>query len=280
MVLSNGYPSFSVLMSVYKRDNPSYLDIALKSIEQQTVKPKEIVLVEDGPISKELRSIIEEHCSRSNIKFKKVKLKRNCGLGKALQIGTDHVSTKWIARMDSDDISVPRRFELQLNEIMKNPDLAVIGGQIKEFAGEPSNVVGYRRVPITEPMLRKFIKWRSPFNHPSVMLNKVILKKVGGYIPYGNLEDYYLWARVISNDFHVKNINQVLLNMRVDDGMYKRRGKISNIRYFYRLRNFMYMHNMLKWYEKIWGDWVMTLNILIPGWLRKYVYQHMLHKSK
>lgn len=187
------YPDFSVLMPVYKKENPHFLDQSLSSIEEQTVVPTEIILVEDGPISKELEKIIEEHRTNFVNHFKVIKSIRNQGLGAALRLGTEFVSTNWIARMDSDDVSVHNRFELQLKEIIKDPKLAVVGGQIQEFSGNPSNIIGYRKVLTTESLLRQFIKWRSPFNHPSVMLNKSILQKVGGYIPYGNLEDYYLW---------------------------------------------------------------------------------------
>lgn len=76
MALVKDYPSFSVLMSVYKRDNPRYLDIALDSIEQQTIKPNEIVLVEDGPVSEKIQSVINEHIRRSTIQFKNIKLKK------------------------------------------------------------------------------------------------------------------------------------------------------------------------------------------------------------
>lgn len=276
----NNYPDFSVLMSVYKKENPHFLDQALNSIENQTVVPTEIVLVEDGPISKELEKIIEEHRTNFVNNFKVIKSIRNQGLGAALRLGTEFVSTNWIARMDSDDVSVHNRFERQLKEIIKDPKLAVVGGQIQEFSGNPSNIIGYRKVPTTESLLRQFIKWRSPFNHPSVMLNKSILQKVGGYTPYGNLEDYYLWARIIVQKYPVKNIDQILLKMRVDEGMYQRRGKISNIRYFYALRKFLYNNKVINWHERIMGDWMMTLNILIPKWLRKNIYQHVLHKNK
>lgn len=276
----NKYPAFSVLMSVYKKDNPKFLDQALCSIEDQTVPPTEIVLVEDGQIHTALQEVINKHRANFVNDFKVIKLIRNQGLGLSLRLGTKFVSTDWIARMDSDDISVRNRFELQLDEIVKEPDLAVIGGQIQEFAGEPSNIVGYRKVPTSEERLRQFIKWRSPFNHPTVMLNKQILQRVGGYIPYGNLEDYYLWSRIIAQSFHIKNVNYVLLKMRVDEGMYQRRGKVSNIKYFYRLRKFLYKHKMLTWKEKILGDWIMTVNILTPSWLRKIIYQKFLHNVK
>lgn len=278
--LTKKYPGFSVLMSVYKKEKPQFLDQALRSIEEQTVIPTEIVLVEDGPITAGLKEVIANHQKHFVNTFKVIKSAHNQGLGPSLRLGTKFVSTKWIARMDSDDISVPNRFELQLKEIIKEPDLAVIGGQIQEFAEKPSNVIGYRRVPTSEGLIRDFLKWRSPFNHPSVIISKKALLQVGGYIPYGNLEDYYLWARIIIHKFHVKNIDQVLLKMRVDEGMYQRRGKPSNIRYFYALRKFLYRNKIINWRKKIMGDWIMTLNILMPEWLRKSIYQYVLHKNK
>lgn len=269
------YPSFTVLMSVYKNEKPKYLDEALTSIEKQTVGPDEIVIVEDGPISTELKKVISKHKKKFGRGLKNVISEKNQGLGVALRLGTKYVSTNWIARMDSDDVSVPKRFEIQLEEIMKNPELAVIGGQVQEFAGNVSNIVGYRKVPTSEALLRQFIRWRSPFNHPSVMINKDALQTVGGYIPYGNLEDYYLWARVIAQNFHVLNVDQTLVKMRVDTGMYQRRGKLSNIKYFYRLHNYLYTHQLSSWSNKILGDLLVTGNILIPGTIRKLLYRHM-----
>lgn len=272
------YPSFSVLMSVYKNEKPKCLDEALTSIEKQTVVPDEIILVEDGPISNKLKAVIIKHQKNFGKSFKVVVSKRNQGLGAALHLGTTFVSTDWIARMDSDDISVPTRFEIQLKQIANDSSLAVIGGQVQEFAGDPSNIVGYRRVPTSESLLRQFIKWRNPFNHPSVIINRKALQRVGGYISYGNLEDYYLWARIFVHNYHVKNVNQILVKMRVDEGMYYRRGKVSNIKYFYSLRDFLYKHGLLTQRERILSNLIMTVNILIPGILRKFIYHHVMHR--
>lgn len=276
----NKYPDFSVLMSVYNKENPQFLDQALCSIEDQTVVPTEIVLVEDGPLSDELSKVIEQHKANFINTFKVVNSKRNQGLGASLRLGTKFISTNWIARMDSDDISVHNRFELQLKEIIKNPELAVIGGQIQEFSRDPSVIVGYRKVPTSEPSIRRFIKWRSPFNHPSVMLNKTILNKVGGYVPYGNLEDYYLWARIIADNYHVLNLDETLVSMRVDQGLYNRRGKCSNLQFIYNLRKYLEHRNIINHSEKIAGDIAMTLNIIMPNSFRKTIYKKILHKAK
>ncbi len=233
MLEGKKYPKFSVLMSVYRKENPQYLDLALKSIEHQTVKPSEVVLVEDGPVTDDLQKIIKVHQKKFGVGFKIVTSKINQGLGYALRLGTEYVSTDWIARMDSDDYSIPDRFEKQLQLIVSNPRLAVVGGQIGEFSSNIHNIVGIRKVPTSTDLICDFIKWRSPFNHPTVMINKSKLLQVGGYIKYGKLEDYYLWARIISHGFEVANLSDFLLYMRVDNGMYKRRGSYENLRYIY-----------------------------------------------
>lgn len=267
-------------MSVYKAENPKYLDEALESIEHQTVVPSEIVLVEDGKLTDQLESVILKHQSNFGANLRVIRSVRNQGLGLALRLGTKFVSNEWIARMDSDDISVPNRFEKQLDEIIRRPEIAVIGGQIDEFVGERGKLVGYRKVPTSESIIRQFIKWRSPFNHPSVMIKKSALEKVGGYLPYGNLEDYYLWSRIISQNYHVLNLDKVLVEMRVDKGMYKRRGRLSNIKYFYQLRKYMYSKRLLTKREQFTGDFLMTVNIIIPKWLRKVIYRYILHRKQ
>lgn len=275
--LQEEYPPFSVLMSVYKNEKPEYLDKALTSVEKQTVIPDEIVLVEDGPISNSLKQVIIKHKNFFGKGFKDIISSQNRGLGAALRLGTNYVSTNWIARMDSDDISVANRFELQLKEIQKQPSLALIGGQVLEFKNSTDNVIGERKVPLKKVDIYNFMKWRSPFNHPSVMINKAALNEVGGYIPYGNLEDYYLWVRIISNGYQVGNIGKILLYMRVDKGLYSRRGKYSNIAYFYKLHHYMYANQMMKLSEKIISNVIVTLNILLPNNIRKLVYQRILH---
>jgi len=276
--INNKFPDFSVLMSVYKNEKPNYLDKALNSIENQTIIPKEIVVVQDGPITDALNQVLKKHSENFVNTFKIIKSKKNQGLGAALCLGTSAIDTNWIARMDSDDISVPERFEKQLIAILNDVDLALVGGQVSEFATNINNLVGSRSVPTSEKEIQKFVKWRSPFNHPTIMIRKDVLENVGGYIPYGNLEDYYLWSRIISQNYRVKNLSDTLVYMRVDEGMYSRRGKVSNIQYFYRLRKFLRKQKMISFPEQIMGNAVMTVNIIIPSFLRKLLYQKILHR--
>lgn len=196
-----------------------------------------------------------------------------------MQIGTEYVSNNWIARMDSDDISVPNRFEKQLNEIKKKPNLAIVGGQVSEFVGNVNNIVGYRKVPINNDSIKRFVKWRSPFNHPTVMINKKKLKEVGGYRSFGNVEDYYLWVRFIIEKFEVCNLAEVLTLMRVDEGLYSRRGNTKNLVFFYKLRKIMKKNKIISYKEEVLGNILITANILLPETLRKFFYQYFLHSK-
>lgn len=280
MTLSKNYPPFSVLISVYKNEEPEYLDIALSSVENQTIRPNEIVIVEDGPISTSLKKVILKHQKYFGDGFKDIISKKNRGLGAALRLGINYVSTEWVARMDSDDYSVSDRFEKQLKIIKQEPDLAVIGGQVKEFSENINNIIGVRNVPTTSELIFKFCKWRSPFNHPTVMLNKKKILSVGGYSSFGNLEDYYLWINVISNGLKVRNLDSYLTYMRVDEGMYSRRGNLKNVIYFYKLRNYLYNHKMINRFEELIGDVVSTVNIILPTSIRKQLYREFLHKER
>lgn len=279
MSMINKYPPFSVLMSVYIKENPNYFDQSLKSIEQQTILPNEVILVEDGPLTSELYEVVDKHKLIWNNKLKIVKRAHNGGLGSALRMGTKHVSTDWIARMDTDDISVPDRFETQLKEIVNHPNYAVIGGQVDEFTGTPDNKVGSRQVPQKKEDIYNYIKYRNPFNHPTVMINKNKLLAVGGYKSTDRLEDYNLWVQFVKNKQEVVNLDKVLVHMRVNDNLYQRRG---GFRY---LRNYMRMKK--KWHKQGTGtyksvfisDASMIANTIMPEKFRKYLYQNFLHKK-
>lgn len=215
---------FSVAMSVYKNENPQYFRITLDSVINQTVTPSEIILVVDGPVSDELSSIITEYQSRYNY-FKPIFLEKNEGLGNALRIAVEASSNELIARMDSDDISVPDRFEKQLRCFEQDDSLSILGGNISEFIGDESNIVGRRIVPTDDKEIRKYLKKRCPFNHVTVMFKKSEVLKVGNYHDwFWNNEDYYLWIRMYEAGCHFGNLPDTLVNVRVGTDMYKRRG--------------------------------------------------------
>lgn len=271
------FPDFSVLMSVYEKENSEFLKKSLDSIWFQTVRPKEIVLVEDGPLTIDLTRVIKQ--SKNNgIPIVSVKLKENQGLGSALNAGSKAVTTNLIARMDSDDICVHNRFEVQLTELMAYPDISLIGGQIQEFDKNLQNLGAIREVPLEESKIKSFAKKRSPFNHPTVMIKKDVLDKVGGYQPFPSFEDYHLWGRILIGGYSVKNVDKILVYMRADSDLYKRRGGMGYLRRYYLLRKYLTKIHLISKLDEFVGDIMMTCSVILPSYLRKLVYKKMLRR--
>ena len=107
--------TLSVLMSVYKSERPEYLDRSLQSIiSDQTEKPDMVVLVQDGFLDNDLLRVIKKWREIVGDKMVIIKNETNLGLTKSLNEGLDVITTDLVARMDSDDISCPERFEKQM----------------------------------------------------------------------------------------------------------------------------------------------------------------------
>ena len=218
---------FSVAMSVYKNDNAVFFDRALESITiKQIEKPSEIVLIVDGPVPDSIDKIIDKYDALTGI-IKVVRLNENKGLGNALRIAVEEASFELIARMDSDDISLPDRFQTELQAFMNDDSLDVVGGDISEFIGEETNVVAKRCVPMNDYEIKKYMKKRCPLNHVSVMYKKSSVLKCGNYKDLFWNEDYYLWIRMAINGAKMANTGKIAVNVRTGEDMYKRRGGIK-----------------------------------------------------
>ena len=218
---------FSVLMSIYKKEEPSYFKRAMQSIwDEQTVKPDEIVLVQDGPLTDGLYEVINEWKVKIGETFKTISLKKNVGLGDALNEGIKHCSYELIARMDTDDISLPDRFEKQL-KVFENSDVDICSSWVSEFDSDEKEIVSYRKIPEKHDEIVRFSRNRCPINHPAVMYKKSVLENAGGYKKMMWFEDYYLWARMIMNGAKFFNIQEPLVNMRAGYNQLERRGGLN-----------------------------------------------------
>ncbi|MBO8256012.1 glycosyltransferase [Providencia rettgeri] len=212
---------FSVLMSVYKNEKPTYFDKCLSSLSTQKTLPKEIIIVIDGAIPVEITKVI--------LKWKKIlpiidiPLESNIGLGNALNEGLKYCSNNWVFRMDTDDLCTPNRFMKQIEYIQKNPNISLFGSCTEEFDSSMSNSLGLRKVPTSHNEIKQYTKRRNPFNHMTVAFRKDVIESVGGYQHHLYMEDYNLWIRVIAAGHQVGNIDEVLVNVRGGDSMVKRR---------------------------------------------------------
>lgn len=221
---------FSVLMSVYFKDVPSFLDAALNSILHQSVMPAEIVLVKDGKLSSELEMVIDCFSDKYSC-LKIINLESNMGLGEALSVGLRHCSYEYVARMDSDDISVYNRFEVQVEFLNTNSDFALVGGNIEEFDKLPGDLKQFRNLPETHAEIMRIAKFRSPVNHPTIMFRKSQVLECGGYNNDILLwEDYALFVRMLNAGLKFYNLQTVVLHFRIGDG-YKMIKRRSGMRY-------------------------------------------------
>lgn len=268
---------FSVSMCVYGGDNPEFFDVAIDSIVDQTVPPNEIVLTVDGPIPATIESVIEKYrnqLSGSQIQFQIVYLEKNLGHGEARRICFEHCSCDLIALMDADDLSVPDRFEKQLAVFEKNPDLSIVGGNIHEFIGTPDNCVGKRIVPETDGEIKVYMKKRCPMNQVTVMFRKADIAEVGGYIDWFCEEDYYLWIRLALAGKRFANVPENLVNVRVGEEMYQRRGGWKYFCSEAKLQGFMLKKSMIglpRYFINVAQR--LVLQVLMPNKLRGFIFQ-------
>lgn len=226
-------------MSVYKNDNPDDFRTAVHSVyDMQTVKPSEIVLVEDGPITSELVAVVKELYNEIPV-LKLVPFPVNRGHAAARQGGLEASSNELVAIMDADDIAVPNRFEMQLKAFEEHPEASVIGGNINEFIHEPTDVVGRRIVPEKDEDIKDYLKSRCPLNMQTVMYKKSKVQEVGGFIDWFCEEDYYLWIRLALAGHKFYNVQENFVDVRVGEEMYQRRGGMKYFKSEAKLQEYM-----------------------------------------
>ena len=266
---------FSVLLSIYYKERPDFLRQSLDSLFSQTLLPTEVVLVKDGPLTKTLDIIIEEY-SKRYLQLKIVSLSVNQGLGKALNEGLKYCSYDLVARMDTDDIAKPNRFEKQLKVFNNHPDIDIVSSWIDEFEGDTNHILSIRKLPEYHKEIYKFAKKRNPINHPAVMFRKSSVLAAGGYKHFPLFEDYYLWVRMLMNGAKFYNIQESLLYFRSSSDMFKRRGGIN-----YALMELKFEQELLriKFIDKsifIKNILIRFISRLIPNKLRTIIYIFLL----
>lgn len=214
---------YSVLMSLYKKENPEYLKSSIDSMLNQSVKPDEIVMVEDGPLTPELYAVLDSYPI-----LHRVRNKTNLGLGLALNAGLKECRNELVARMDTDDCSKPERCEKQLARFLEKPYLSIVGSHIDEFVDDISNVISQRIVPTTSDDIYNFAKKRSAFNHPTVMYSKTAVLENNGYSDLKRNQDVDLFGRMQFEGYKAENIDEALLWFRSSDELAKRRKSWQN----------------------------------------------------
>lgn len=236
---------FSVLLSVYRNESPSFLIESINSVYfSQTLKPSQIILVKDGVLTPKLENVLSEIKTNIGRLLTVVSLEENKGLGAALNIGLEKSKFELVARMDTDDIAESNRFELQIPYMLENTDISVCGGLVDEWNTDMTKRLGARRVPSNHDDICRFAKSRSPMNHPSVVFRKSAVLDVGGYPPLRKAQDYALWSLLLSKGYKLANLDKVLVKMRAGSEMASRRG-LSYLKYEIQLLRYQKSINFL-----------------------------------
>lgn len=278
--LRKNLPPYSVLMSVYYKENPVFLRKSLDSMFGQTVQPDEIVMIEDGGLTPELYEVLDDFSAQYGKAFRRIKNEYNSGLGKALNRGVTECSNEIIARMDTDDLSCPERCEKQLEYMSEYPEIDVVGTCIAEFVTTPDNIVSERAVPQTHEDICRFMKKRNPFNHMTVMYKKSAVIKAGNYLESHYNEDFFLWIRMYLNYAKFANLAENLVFARVGKEMFARRGGRAYYKSEKNLFKYMYKHKIISWWQYQKAKAVrFVVQVLMTNKMRQWFFRKYARKN-
>ena len=214
---------FSVLMSIYSKETASNLNQCFESLSIQTLPATEIITVKDGLLPNELNQVL--FLWHEKLPLKIIGYEENKGLAYALNYGLQFCSFELVARMDSDDICMPDRFEKQIKYFEEHDEAVIVGSSILEFY-ENKNIIifiGERKYPVYTNKKSKSLFKGTPIAHPTLVIKTELLKKY----KYNNNtflnEDIDLWFRLLIDGYSLENINEPLIKYRITNKLFLRR---------------------------------------------------------
>lgn len=265
---------FSVLMSVYDKENPKYLDAALNSVFNQTMRADEVILIKDGILNEKLETVIKKYQTRY-LELITYRFRKNRGLGYALRDGVTLCNYDIIVRMDTDDIALPNRFEKQINFMKNHPEIDVVGSNIVEYDEDLKEQIDYKIVPETNEQLQKYLKKRNPFNHMTVAFKKEAVVASGNYQCMPGFEDYYLWCRMNKNGYKFYNIQECLMTVRAGEPMIQRRGGLSYIKKIIKFEKQILKLKITNLFQFIINIIIRCFFSIVPLKMRSYFYHYL-----
>ncbi len=269
---------YSVLMSVYYKEKPDFFRAAVESMLNQTAMPDEIVIVCDGKLTSQLDEIVTEFENNYKQIVKILRLKENSGLANALNQGLKICTNEYVARMDTDDISVADRIEVQLGEMIKH-GADISSGTIEEFETDPNVIKCRKTLPKTHEEILKYARRRNPFNHPCVIFKKSKVLESGGYENYDLFEDYHLWIKMLSGGCVGINLEKTLLKMRTGSGMYARRGGVSYLKNASKVEKYKRKIGFSTFNDYLICMMAKVVFSLVPSGIREFLYKKLLRKN-
>lgn len=268
-------------MTTYIGETAENIDESLNSIlTNQTVKPDQVVLVYDGAVKESLEEVVDRYKKQFPDILEIVKLEKNQGSSKASAAGFRYIKNEWFARMDSDDVSVPDRFKKQLAVIESDPDLSVVGGFISEFKNSIGDMESVRVVPEKHDDIVKVFRKKTPINNVTAMIKKSAVEKAGGYGRDTVNEDYSLYAHMWVEGCRFYNLQEVLVNVRVGNGMVSRRGGFRLFKDWRKDQRYLLKqgkHGYITYFVSCFKCFVFVMS---PAWLKQFLYKSVLRKKQ
>lgn len=271
--------TYSILMSVYAKENPVFFETAIQSMLDQTVKPDEFVIVCDGPLTRELDAVLQKYTLEYPELFNIVRLPENRGIGYAANAGLQVCRNDLVVKMDSDDISVPDRCRLQLQRFADNPNLVIVGGYIDEFMQAPEEPFSVRAVPETNEEIHRFARRRQPFNNQTVMYRRENAIKVGGYKDLRRNEDYDFYVRLLKDGSYAENIPVTLVKVRVNPAALRRRASWKTLTGCIRSRWCAYRIGFSSFWDFLYCVAGQVLIFVCPGKIQNMIYSKLLRQT-
>lgn len=267
----------AVILPIHDQVALEHIKASIDSILRQTIKPDELILVADGYLPLDVQNLLQLYTELPFVKF--LQLKVRSGVGVARAAGIDSSISPLIAIMDSDDISVSNRFEIQ-KEIFEKYEIDVLGGLIEEFSESPSDLKRLRLVPQTQENILKMAKLRSPMNHVTVMMKRSAYEKVGGYSNFKYAEDYDLFVKLILNDAKFKNLNEVLVYVRAGNGMINRRRNYEKFKNDMIIISLMKNHKFITSGQAFLASFLRLCALTLPTSINNFLYKAFLREAK
>lgn len=269
---------FTLLLPVYAGDRADFLRLAFESsVTDQTLRPADAVIVQDGPVPDALAAELTRIERESPIPVTIVRLADNGGLTRALNAGLDACTRDVVARMDADDVSDPQRFAKQWALMREGYDL--VGAGMVEFDNDPDRPGAQRTPPVGAARIRDHARSHNPFNHPTMMYRRSTLDRVGRYEPFGKMEDYWLGIRVIASGARVENITEPLVKYRVGAGAFARRGGWTEARTEWKLQGAMLNMGFITRGQYLRNVVLKGAYRLMPAWVKKIVFREVVGKG-
>ena len=270
-------PEYSVLISVYHKDTPIWFEMAVDSMADQSLPPREIIIVEDGQLTEELY-IAEQRCmQRYPALVHIVSLKQNQGLAAAMRYGIQKCQCEWIARMDADDVSERTRCEEELRmAVVENAD--IVGCDCEEFFETIEKPATKRLFPATHEELVRFSRRRTPFCHPAVMMKKSVVLNVGNYRDVYLHEDYDLFVRILAGGYRGCSVKKILYHIRIGREFYGRRGGIRYVKALLHYNVHLLQSGWMKPTDFLMRSCGNIIVGLAPVEVRSWCYRRLLRK--